>query len=253
VGPSLEPVGYGVGLIFCLLLSAYLFCKTSKLINPTNILAFVTILIAPIAIFFTYTRSIWGGLILSLLVLFLFYPGRRKLFGGFIAILIVGFILIQTIQFSKTEGSARDVVKRNTISVRISMTKTAIKMFIVKPIFGFGYNQASKKFFPYFETVGTSFVPDQGFLIHNTFLNILVELGLIGFFPFILILLILIRDAVMLYKKSSKDRDIAIIFIAAFTAFIFAAMANNMYYKFAHVLLFSMAGMVKGRFERELF
>ena len=246
VGPSLEPVGYGVGLVFCLLLSIYLFSKINNPFNPKKILAFITILIAPIAIFFTYTRAVWMGLILSFFILFLFYPRGKKIFGSLLAILIIGFILIQTIQVSKTEGSAKDVVERDTIYVRISMAKTGMKMFLEKPIFGFGYFQAGREFTPYFKTVGTSFVPGQDFLMHNTFVNILVELGLIGFIPFVLILAYLTKDAIILYKLSLDNRDIAVIFLASFAAFVFAAMANNMYYKFAHVLLFSMAGMVKG-------
>jgi O-antigen ligase len=231
-GPSLEPVGYGVGLLFCFLLSIYLFSKINGSLKLTRILALIAILITPIAIFFTYTRSIWVGLLLSLFILFLFYPRGKKIFGSLLAILIIGFILIQTIQVSKSIGSARDVVERDTIYVRISMAKTAMKMFLEKPIFGVGYSQASKEFTSYFQTVGSSFVPEQGFLIHNTFLNILVELGLIGFVPFVFIFGYLIKDAVMLYKKSIESRDIAIIFLAACAAFIFVAMANNMTYKF---------------------
>jgi len=253
VGPSLEPVGYGLGLLFCLLISIHYFFKTISLLNPTKILAFIVIIITPIAIFFTYTRAVWIGLILSLFVLFLFYPRGKKIFGSLLAILIVVFVLIQTILVSKTEGSAKDVVERDTIYVRLSMAKTGMKMFLDKPILGVGYSQASKDFPRYFKTLGTSWVPDRGFLIHNTFVNILVELGVVGFVPFVLILTYLIRDAIVLYRKSLENRDIAIIFLAACAAFIFAAMANNMYYKFAHVLLFSMAGMVKGLLQGKLF
>jgi O-antigen ligase len=253
VGPSLEPVGYGLGLVFCLLLSVYLFSKINNLRSPTKMLALIAILMAPIAIFFTYTRAIWSSLILSLFILFLFYPRGKKIFGNLIAILIIGFILIQTIQVSKTEGSAKDVVERDTIYVRLSMAKASMKMFLDNPVFGVGYSQAGKEFIPYFETVGTSFVPDKGFLIHNTFLNILVELGLTGFVPFVLIFVYLIKDALMLYREAIEHRDIAIIFLAACAAFIFTAMANNMTYKFAHVLLFSMAGMVKGHLQEKLF
>jgi O-antigen ligase len=253
VGPSLEPVGYGVGLVFCLLLSIYLFSKISNLLNITKMLALISILMAPIAIFFTYTRSIWAGLILALFILFLFYPRGKKIFGSLLAILIIGFILIQTIQVSKTEGSAKDVVKRDTIYVRISMTKAGMKMFLDNPVFGVGYSQASKEFPRYFTTVGTSWVPDKGFLIHNTFVNILVELGLIGFVPFVLIFVYLIKDALLLSRRAIENRDISIIFLAACAAFIFIAMANNMYYKFAHVLLFSMAGIVKGLLQRKFF
>jgi O-antigen ligase len=249
VGPSLEPVGYGLGLLFCLLVSIYYFYKTNSLLNPTRIFIFIAFLITPIAIFFTYTRAIWIGLLLSLLVLFLFYPRGKKIFGSLLAILIFSFVLIQTIQVSETEGSAKDVVERDSIYVRLSMAKTGMKMFLDKPVFGVGYSQAGKEFPRYFTSVGTSWVPDKGFLIHNTFVNILVELGLIGFVPFLFILIYLIKDAIILYEKSVDNRDMAIMFLAACAAFIFAAMANNMYYKFAHVLLFCMAGMVKGRQE----
>jgi hypothetical protein len=56
----------------------------------------------------------------------------------------------------------------------------------------------------------------------------------------------------MLYKNFNGSRDIAILFIAAGAAFIFVAMANNMTYKFSNVVIFSMAGMVKGRLEGKL-
>ena len=253
VGPSLEPVGYGVGLIFCLLLSIYLFFRIGSLLRPAKLLALIAILMAPVAIFFTYTRAVWGGLALSLFSLCLFYPRGKRIFASLLLIMIIGFISIRTVQISRTEGSAEDVEQRDSISIRMSMAKTGMKMFLEKPIFGFGYLQAGKEFTPYFERVGTSFVPDQGLLIHNTFVNILVELGLIGFIPFVLILAYIIKDAIILYKRSVENRDIAVIFFAACGAFVFAAMANNMYYIFAHVLLFCMAGMVKGLLQAKPF
>ncbi|MHA1370976.1 MAG: O-antigen ligase family protein, partial [Promethearchaeota archaeon] len=253
VGPSLEPVGYGIGLLFCLLFSTYLFFKINNSLNPKKILALIVILMAPIAIFFTVTRAVWGGLIFSLFILFLFFPRGKKMFAILFLILIIGFILIQTIQVSKTQGSAKDVLYRDTIYFRISMAKTGMLMFLEKPIFGFGQFQYSKEFTPYFERLGTSSHPTEGFLMHNTFINILVELGIIGFVPFFLIFAYLIKDAIILYRKSVENRDIAIIFLAACAAFIFAGMANNMHYKFANVLLFSMAGMTKGLLQGKTF
>ncbi len=253
VGPSLEPVGYGVGLLFCLLLSTYLFSKINNSLSPNKILALITILMAPIAIFFTYTRAVWAGLVSSIILLFLFYPRGKKIFCCLLIILIVGFLAMQTIKVSKTEGSGKDVIKRDTIYSRISMAKTGMIMFLEKPIFGLGQFQYSKAFSPYFERLGSSSVPTEGFLMHNTFLNILVELGVIGFVPFFFILAYLIKDAVILYRKSVENRDIAIIFLAACSVFIVAGMANNMHYKFAHVLLFSMAGMIRGLLQGKTF
>ena len=247
VGPSLEPVGYGTGLVFCWLFSVYVFFTTNSFRNPHKLLALVAIIMAPIAMFFTYTRAVWGELILSLGFLFVWYPRGKRLFGGLLASGLIGFMLLQTVQLSKTEGSAEDVVERNTIYVRISLAEAALKLFWEKPVFGVGYLQASREVTPYFEAVGTSYVPDEGTLIHNTFVNVLVELGVVGFVPFMCILVYLIKDGVVVYRGSVVDGEIAIIFLAACAAFIFAAMANNMYYPFAHVLLFSMAGMVKAR------
>jgi O-antigen ligase len=171
------------------------------------------------------------------------------MFGAVLVLLFIGFVLIQTIHISKTEGSAQDVVERDTIYVRVSMAKAGLKMFLDAPFVGVGYLQAGTRFSPYFETVGTSFVPRQGFLIHNTFVNILVELGIIGFVPFVLIVACILLSAVRLYKHSVPSRDIAAVFIAAWGAFIVAAMANNMYYVFAQVLFFSMAGMVRAKLD----
>jgi O-antigen ligase len=246
VGPSLEPVGYGIGLLFCLLFSIYLFSKISNSLSAKRTLAFITILIAPIAIFFTYTRGVWGGLISSLVVLVLFYPRGKKILGSLLLILVIGFMLIQTMQVSKIEGSAKEVVHRDTIDFHIFMPITGIQMFLEKPIFGFGQFQFKNKYLAYMKAPGDYELPDEGFVVHNTFINILVELGLIGFIPFFFILFYLIRDAINLYRTSVESRDIAIIFLAACAAFIAAGMVNNMQYKFAHVLLFSMAGMTKG-------
>jgi O-antigen ligase len=163
--------------------------------------------------------------------------------------LFIGVALIQTIHISKTEGSATDVVERDTVYVRVAMAKAGMRMFVDAPLFGVGYLQAGKRFSLYFETVGSSVVPDEGFLIHNTLVNVLVELGIVGFVPFVLIGVLVIRDAVKLHKHSANNRDIATLFLAACAAVIAAGMANNMYYVFAQVLLFSMAGMVKAKWE----
>jgi O-antigen ligase len=249
VGPSLEPVGYGVGLVLCLLLSTYLFFTSASLLTPSRVLSFVAIVTAPIAIVFTYTRAVWIGLLLSLIILCLLYPGGRKACGMLLATILMGFIVIQTIHISSTEGSAKDVVERDTIYVRIAMAKAGMKMFLDAPVVGVGYLQAGAKFSPYFETVGTSASPDEGFLIHNTFVNVLVELGIIGFVPFVLIFVCVINDAARLFRHSIDGRGIATVFLAACVTFIVAAMANNMYYVFAQVLLFSLAGIVKAKWE----
>jgi O-antigen ligase len=249
VGPSLEPVGYGVGLVFCLLLATHLFFRLPGSLSLPKGLAFTAICATPVAIVFTYTRAIWIGVIISLLILFIWYPRGRRMFGAVLVLLFIGFVLIQTIHISKTEGSTQDVVKRDTIYVRISMAKAGLKMFLDAPFVGVGYLQAGTKVTPYFEAVETSVVPREGFLIHNTFINILAELGIIGFVPFVLILVCVIRDAVKAYKRSVNSRDIAIVFIAAYSTFMFVAMANNMYYVFAQVLLFSIAGMVRAKLD----
>ncbi len=247
VGPFLEPVGYGTGLVFGWLFSVYLFFTTNSFRNPNKILALLAILIAPIAMFFTYTRAVWGGLILALGILFVLYPCGKRLFGGLLASGLIVFMLLHTVQLSKSEGSVEDVVERDTIYFRISLAEAGLKMFWEKPVVGVGYLQAGREFTPYFDPVGTSTVADEGTLIHNTFVNVLVELGVVGFVPFVCILVYILKDGVVLYRDSIADRKVATMFFAACAAFIFAAMGNNMYYVFAHVLFFSMAGMVKGR------
>ena len=89
---------------------------------------------------------------------------------------------LATVQSAHTELSA---------DMRVQINRDGLRMFLSKPIFGWGL-QAFPIVYPQFRTFYTNFFVNQA---HNDYLQLLVEMGLIGFGTTIWFLVVLCRSA----------------------------------------------------------
>jgi O-antigen ligase len=147
------------------------------------------------SIFISYSRASWLAGILVLGSLIFMYP---KFMAKVVLVVLVGLValspvLVQsqsiTLAFSRLNSEESD----NSALSRLPVYLAAIKMFSEKPIFGWGYDNFDRFDRQYQSRVGDLVNPDEkDHTVHNVFLTILAEQGLLGLItylgPFLILL-----------------------------------------------------------------
>jgi len=162
------------------------------------------------SIYFSYTRTVWLGGILSLMIVsWMVLSGARRvmLLGGVATVcLLVGMTRWDQIVALKRDSSAADT-KTSTV-MRASFTYVSWKMFLDRPLWGCGFG--------HFPSVKRDYLSDRTTSLpleaiwqeahHNTFLSLLTETGIFGMLLFIGILGSWVRAAWRLwYDRSLPD------------------------------------------------
>jgi O-antigen ligase len=241
--------GTVLGMIF--LTSLYLVLHKQR--KSSKVFYGILVSIIPITVFFTYTRTCWIGIILSMLTVSFFYPNLRKVFlFSFLIIFIIGVF-----NWSTTMSKDR-IVGRATAMLpvynRINLYATSLSMFLDRPIFGFGFNtskEISNKYFHKFS--GIPYIDDVA--PHDTLVNVLVELGLVGLISYLLIFLYIFKHSMELYRRLPADaflgKGLIVIFWGITIVLIVNAQFHNMvFFLFPNSLYFLLAGVIVGLNQR---
>jgi O-antigen ligase len=136
------------------------------------------------AVFVTYTRSVWMGLGFAILVLVVFclqgLSRRLVLFGMLAGCLAVGVVKGPDLVAFKREYSAAET--RESTYMRAAFAYVSVEMFKDRPITGFGFNQFQVHNRTYLSDRSTNIRLEsiRGYVHHNSYLSLLVDLGMIG-------------------------------------------------------------------------
>lgn len=145
------------------------------------------------ALFFTFTRAAWLGLVLGGVPLFWQRSAargvtfRRRVLFVFGAIAFGGIIF-----FGPSEALQSRTTDTGTVFFRFNVWIGGFRMLLDHPLFGVGYGQFSRNVIPYLGVFGS--IPESpglnavGTIAHNTTLSVAAELGLIGLGLYIAIL-----------------------------------------------------------------
>lgn len=137
-----------------------------------------------LAIYFTKTRSIWLGAIAILIVcLVALLRGRVRVIaftGIAVGGLIGGLLLGPSLLAFKREYSAAETLE--STRMRAAFAYVSWQMFQDAPLAGFGFNQFQVANPPYLDDRTTEIRVEsiRGYVHHNSYLSIIVDLGLIG-------------------------------------------------------------------------
>ncbi len=184
-GPMLQSVRLGIVLLACWV---PMFVYTVWL-KPGSRFQWAALAISlPImwgAIGVTYTRSIWLALaaVVFLLVICCLRGLPRRaavmamLGAGMLVVLIKGPDLIAF----KREFSAAET--RESTYMRAAFAYVSVEMFKDRPVAGFGFNQFQVYNLPYLSDRSTNIRLEsiRGYVHHNGYLSLLVDLGIVGF------------------------------------------------------------------------
>lgn len=180
-GPMVHGVSFGDYQGICLL-AAWLCLlwasRTWKVPLATSLPLFFA------GVFFSYTRSVWMGTGLGLvIVLFLTLRGRTRnvVLGGIaLSSVLVGLTQMDKIVGFQREQSAADT--RESADMRVSFAYVSWKMFLDRPVFGFGFGRFPVDKLPYLSDRSTDLRLEalRPYVHHNTYLSILTDTGLVG-------------------------------------------------------------------------
>jgi O-antigen ligase len=181
-GPMVQSVSFGLYLGICLA-AALLWMQRMR---RTGKLLMLPALVLPLAAaVLTLTRSVWMGTGLALLLLasILLQGWVRKfvLFGAVGAAAIAVAANVDNLVGFQREGTVDDT--RSSAAARASFAYVSWQMFQDRPLLGFGFGQFAEAKLPYLDDRSTSLNLEsiRPLSHHNTYLSLLVELGLVGF------------------------------------------------------------------------
>ncbi|MCC7337776.1 MAG: O-antigen ligase family protein [Pirellulaceae bacterium] len=184
-GPMLQSVRLGVTLLACLtpLIIYTIWLQPLKRVSWGACLAIGPILGAGVML--TLTRSVWMGLgLVAVLLTGLCMQGipRRAAFVGMLfAALAIVIVKGDDLVSFKREYSAAET--RESTYMRAAFAYVSLEMFRDRPVMGFGFNQFQVYNRPYLADRSTDIRLEsiRGYVHHNSFLSLLVDLGIVGF------------------------------------------------------------------------
>ena len=235
-GPFLQAVANGVtlNLLGLIALNAYR-RKTLRGVPALLILAGL-----PLAIVATKTRSVWLAFAGSILLL-LFRTPYGRLRRACTGLAIAGAMgLVACVSVADSNRLADRLEDRSPVEFRMAVYRAGWEMFQAKPVLGWGADamqiELAKRI--------SDFHQDE-YYFHNTYLEILVERGLLGLGLYCWLAIDLFRVG---RKRGFGGSFVDQQFRSMWPVFVLVFLVNGsfvvMNYQFVNGLLFSIAGML---------
>ncbi len=147
--------------------------------------------------YLTYARGAWLGFGLALVIMLFMKSRKEFLVFAFVS----AFTLFSVISFMPKEKKD-ELISITSLKDRGTMWQISAKMIKEHPIVGNGLNMYFSRFK---ELRDDSYKGLRGSYAHNGFLQMIAEIGFLGFTVFILILVFTFQRAIF-YIKNEKDR-----------------------------------------------
>jgi O-antigen ligase len=205
---------YGTYFLYTLpfLIGFMIFHPSLKL----KLISFVAAVPVFTAFIFHGSRGVWLGLIVGCIITIILCGKKRSYLLGLSLLVIV---LIGSVNFTRGR-----VMVVSSVKVRLQMAASALNIFKDYPIFGVGPGNYSDLMQDYY--------PDQAkgarkhLHAHNTYLEVLAEMGVLGLLSLFWILALFFRQG---YRAIKKDPDVynisfMIMFLAIFVSEFFMSV-----------------------------
>jgi len=192
-----------------------------------------------ICVFLSFSRGSWLGGLFAGIGLLLLYP--RAMSRMTVILLILMAVLQSGLLSSQMAWAAERLETEETVHTRIVVTRASFEMIKIKPVFGWGYDNFDRYSQQFHRRVGGSAIGSTYVSSHNTYLTIMVELGLVSFFfyvfPFGWWLMLTIRVWPRMPRKGFWSRPLlAVLWLAVGGHIIPANFINMAFSPFAVTL-----------------
>lgn len=243
------------GLLLNLALFVVLYGKRLRVLKIAREIQVVLGAVLLVAIFFTYSRGVWLGTLLLLVAFFWTSTsagessknsGLRRLL--FACAIVVGVTMAV---FVPSRTAAERMGNVDTIEFRFDLWRVAINMVSDRPLTGHGFFAYTDKAADYYldnlEAVPRAALVSGHTSSHNTTLQILAELGLIGLFLYAAIILFMYKTAANRIQRlwGAKGKWMVAVFLLVYLTKIQFGVATEATTNTATFsLLGAMAGML---------
>ncbi len=254
-GPFLNAAFNGVGILIGFISGLHLLEKKTGF---TKVFYQMSLLLFFPAVFFTLTRSVYTGLLISLFIFLGWYKtsfSKWKLVSlPLVLMLIVG--IVNTPRLLSTERREGGVYQLEEVNIRLVLLEKSFFLFSEHPLMGIGLAQfipastvAYKGRTPFVaEVAGAQYQ-------HNHLAGILAELGLEGFIVYLTLIILILRRMAQLTGKLPESgimgRNLRIAIFAIWCVYL----SNNLFVEpsktlFINAVPFLFAGLADGLYCR---
>lgn len=270
-GPFLQATVEGTVLGMIFFMTFYIFTLTNKAWKKVC-LSLLMILILT-TVLFTMQRASWLGVIIPLFLIPIFFKqARTVIIMGYLALAILGFTqysydnLKLRYYYKSDEVKEESIVKKiagrtteaSSVYGREYLYITAWKMFIDRPLMGVGYNSYREHSGQYLQPIKG--IPYKGNVssdnqLHDSWISILVELGLVGMSFVLFILFSFFTISIKLYsilpREGFYSKKLIVIFWAISVVYFINSMLIQMnYFLFPNSTFYLMCGILVGLYKR---
>jgi O-antigen ligase len=215
--------------------------------------------LSPVIVFLTWGRGNWVGFMLGLCV-FLFLGRRMISFSG--KLLSLGLapflglaVVISVWALAPVESIQQRSNESETVYGRIATWTITLQEGVNHPLFGIGLNNMR-------DVLARKILKFQGVgrfpSVHNSFLAIFAEQGMIGLLTYLAIIACIIRTGLCLYRWSihSQDRWRGVTVISVMVVYLVPALFASTLHgatSFAYVLLYAFWGGIASLYGRHSY
>jgi O-antigen ligase len=258
-GPFLHSPVYGaaMGMGFFVLLHVYNHTRSNW-----RWPMMIGLLLTPLAIFYTFTRQAWLGLVLPMFLGVIFSRRQRVILGLLVLAALTFTFVVDWEAIADPELVKQRATDETTGEARIAHFVVAIHMFLDEPIFGHGLLRWRENWEAYrrrtatidwlLGEIGAGMARETD--AHNTFLRMAVELGIVGLLPYLLIFWLIFRTSIELYRRSPPQgllgRELVVTFWQASIAYIICiSFVDPSFLEFLPGYFLAMAAVIVRRTE----
>lgn len=248
-GPFLQAVANGVSLNLLALIALDAFRRR----RLPGMVALALAAIVPLAALATKTRAVWLSFSGSVvLLLFSHFPRVRR---TCLILAVAGGVGLVTMAFmgSQDDTMTERLQERSPVDFRMAVYQAGWEMFLEKPLLGWDPEEMQSEL-----TRRISDFHQEAFYFHNTYLEIVVEHGLLGLGLYIWLVTDLFRLGRQHQPHSPSpegtflDEGFRSIWPVMLGVYLLHACFVVMNYQFVNGLLFTMAGVLAAQNRRAL-
>jgi hypothetical protein len=250
-GPYLNPVADGIvaGLGLCAALVWW-----PRLNRPARLAGLGVLAIFAVGIYCTYTRSVWIGAGLGLLIIVALATPREWRVAVVGSAVVVSSLTMALgwehfLSFKRDQYvSAEDVA--DSAKLRPILAMVAWHMFLDRPIFGCGFGQYVQEAPAYLSDRSSDLPLEKArpYIQHNAFFALLTETGIVGMGLFVGLLGCWTRAAWRLWRSEHAPpwvRDVGLMFLGFMGVYLTNAMFHDVsIIPMVNMVLFFLGGSV---------
>jgi len=252
-GPLLNPVGNGLLIGVALAAGLMLWPRLNRAGQLGVVLA---IPLFAYAIYLTFTRSVWIGAVLAMLVVVGFALPRQWRVAALGTAVLTSVLLAAVtwqdmVAFKRDKNlSAAEVAE--SVKLRPILAVIAWHMFLDRPLLGCGFGQYLVESRPYFSDRSTDLPLEKArpYIQHNVFLGLLTETGIVGASLFSALLILWSVTAWGLWRNESAPlwaNQYGLVWLGFMPAYLSNGMLHNVaLIPMVNMLLFFLAGLMSG-------